>query len=163
MRKSLSVEDAVKFHNAVNAIADNVGINPSIKLLDLVAPFPGSILVKIAVLSREIQVKLIDRIKEISEDELAELLLTFLLKNEAKDERFAYQKLRAETFARQGHLCAVEGCGEPCTNLHHINPPSIHPELYLESWNVIGVCFKHHKLISQQQKESVAYFKSKDR
>ncbi len=163
MRKELSDVDVSKFYNAVNVVAQNLGINPPMKLFDLAKPFPGSIFVKISAFPKDIQKKLVDKMKETSEEDMNELLLTFLLKNEAIDTQFAYQKLRAETFSRQGNLCAVAGCGEPCTNLHHYNSANFYPELKHESWNVIGICIKHHKLITQQQQESVNFFSRKTR
>lgn len=50
---------------------------------------------------------------------------------------------------RAGHLawhplCSVEGCGEPATDVDHVQSIADHPELRLEPGNLRSLCKQHH-------------------
>ena len=64
------------------------------------------------------------------------------------DPHSTYWKRKAWALLREMYakVCCVPGCGvTERVNLHHILDKKAFPELYLEPWNLMGLCPSHHK------------------
>ena len=58
-----------------------------------------------------------------------------------------WKRLRQVVMRRDGYLCQEckrYGKRKPGTEVHHVNPVKEHPELALDSWNLILLCSACH-------------------
>ena len=53
------------------------------------------------------------------------------------------------------HQCKRYGKNRTATTVHHINPLETHPELRLESWNLVSLCSKCHDKMHDRVNDSL--------
>lgn len=63
--------------------------------------------------------------------------------NHARINGTVWRKLRARVLAEEPD-CSVAGCGRRSTQVDHITPLKLRPDLALERWNLRGICATHN-------------------
>jgi len=65
----------------------------------------------------------------------------------------AYRKLCSDVLRRDKYRCKFPGCKKKGTQIHHIKTWATTPLLRYSKENLISLCFRHHKMIWNNESE----------